>query len=235
MIHTDNRNPLSTLGIYGWLVSCRQAFEESIDTIMSPTTLHIQSTATLLFLPQLSLSRPVASVREVALSLIDNGFLQGNTQEELGVGPGWPIYRAVLAVVPGAFPQLRGLTINVRTVINGWAGYSESNPEPFPPQVRVADNRLVKTGLLEPIDLIQRSLSSSLRDLKMVFPHEVFDVLANGETVLGTRITQDDDKQDLMNLSKWDRFWRPVSEGEEVGYWVFRQPPYVYHDSDIDD
>jgi hypothetical protein len=194
-----------------------------MDVIFSDCTVHVNSRAVILFMPQLSLSRATSTVRDVVLTFNDNIFQEG-TEDELDIATGWPMYRVLMLALPQAFPAAHQLTIILNTVLNGWENYSEANSAPFPGWVSMADPELVKSGILAPLDAMRGSFGS-LRECQVVLSWEVFDIVAREEPVEGTGITYSDHE---LDISKWDGFWRSVaSDDRRVGYWVRKNPPNI--------
>jgi hypothetical protein len=201
-----------------------------MDVLFSECTVQVQSRALVLFLQQLNLSLAMSTVRDVALRFIDCIF-QVNTYDELGIAPGWPVYRALMTAVPQAFPAAKKLKITLCTVINGWENYSEAEPAAFPGWVTDADPKLVTSGILDPLDTMYLTFRSPLMECQVVLSGILFDVVARDELVQGTGIMHPE-----LDISKWDCFWRPLAgQGGKFGYWVRKDPPFPDYESGDED
>lgn len=191
------------VGAMGWLVACRQAYQEGIRILYETNRFHIRGQEVFRQLPDLLRPQRLAAIREVELLWDIQPYGPWDAE-------GMAEFHRSIRELPKALPNLQFLYLSLQT------GLEASNKPVYKNDI---ENRRMTNPdkILEEIDYAIRSMKF-LRDSRIAFPSCIYRGLkfkANGQGISWEH-----------TYSENDAVWRNVScddgplTGSPKGYWI---------------
>ncbi|KAL2753012.1 hypothetical protein ACRALDRAFT_1078024 [Sodiomyces alcalophilus JCM 7366] len=222
------------LGVMGWLTSCRQAYEETINLLYISTTFKLEQRLQALYFPY-ALPQPQRSwvtslyvrINDYDESMIDPRFGDAPAPTPMSQPPGElrrlsgrEKYQRILATVAASFPGLRRLHVTFEG--SARPGFDPDDPHPTKRIVTTTVGDLeedeLESVLLGPLD----SFPAVVQRQVIFFP-SIYDVLLQA-----AREKQPVDEETFESpgglRSGWTRFWRRLDreQCERGGYWIYQ-------------
>ncbi|ROT38167.1 hypothetical protein SODALDRAFT_351292 [Sodiomyces alkalinus F11] len=235
---SDQRDA-TCLGVMGWLTSCRQAYEETIQLLYSSTTFKLEQRLQALYFPQM-LPQPQRSwltSLDIRITDYDDSLHEANmvgatvptptsqSTIELNALGGREQYRRILASAAASFPGLRRLHLTFEGSVRP-SPAGDSDDSSHSTTGRLATTTLgemeadeLEPAVLGPLDALPASVQR-----RVVFFRSVYDALLQA-----ARQKQPVDEEQTCgggpgsSRAGWTRFWRRLDqkECERGGYWIY--------------
>lgn len=196
------------LGALSWLLTCRQAYVETLDMIYRGNTFHMEGKWITHHIPQLIPPHRLASITalELETSLLQISLPSKSSDKRSRQ------HRALAAALPSQFPALKTLYIAIST-----------HTSTIAPAERLLD--LPEALVFDPIDAMVREYGLRLKECQITPAGRDWDVFAKNAEERGSVFEGGGDSGE-GRMACWRRFWRVigiVGEGGkdvQLGYWV---------------
>ncbi|CAJ0549643.1 Ff.00g032560.m01.CDS01 [Fusarium sp. VM40] len=194
------------VGVMGWLLSCRQAYQEGINILYASNTFHTSSKRMILRMPALIQQRRLDTITSFEIVWETAPWLiVSAVQDDRGAPPLSDLasFELFMDIIPDLFPNIKKLHIAIQGDVLPRCIHLKKKRR----------NAIVEEGIIDRVDKMVRQLKHHV-DFSVAMPTSTYIVQKRRALLQNWKVFQRHETGDI------ERYWRPLRYClPRTGYW----------------